>query len=142
MALPWSMTKTRTRTIRVDDALWEAAAQRAGSTGVSEVIRRALQRFVGNGPEGFTGGTLLPGDGTIISHTRFHAAAIAPRPDATDVVFNGCTFTDCDLSALEWRSLRFCTLEGCALPERGDIRDALGSRVTHPSGEHQLIPGQ
>lgn len=40
--------KTKVRSIRIPDELWEAATAKAESRGetVSEVIRRALERYV------------------------------------------------------------------------------------------------
>lgn len=44
--------KTPNRVIRVDDELWRAAQARAGERGetVSDVIRRALRRYVARKP--------------------------------------------------------------------------------------------
>ncbi len=40
--------KTPTRAVRIEDGLWSAAQQKAAERGetVSDVIRRALQRYV------------------------------------------------------------------------------------------------
>ncbi len=43
--------KTPHRTIRIDDALWNASQRKAQSEGrtISDVIRQALRKYIGKG---------------------------------------------------------------------------------------------